>query len=39
MLALRLAAILASVVLGPILDPETSEIFGVKTARLKIEGP
>ncbi len=37
MLALRLAAIMASVLLGPILDPETLDIFGVKTARLKIE--
>jgi hypothetical protein len=37
MLALRLAAVMASVLLGPILDPETSEIFGVKTARLRLE--
>jgi hypothetical protein len=36
-LALRLAAILASVLLGPILDPATGEIFGVKTARAKLE--
>jgi hypothetical protein len=36
-LALRLAAILASVLLGPILDVSTGEIFGVKTARAKLE--
>ncbi len=36
MLALRLAAVMASVLLGPIVDPETLEIFGVKTARQKI---
>jgi hypothetical protein len=35
--ALRLAAILASVVLGPILSPDGSELFGVRTARLKLE--
>jgi hypothetical protein len=34
--ALRLAAILASVVLGPILSPE-GELFGVRTARGKLE--
>jgi hypothetical protein len=39
-LALRLAAILASVLLGPIVDPRVPEIFGVKTARAKLEtGP
>ncbi|HEY4016074.1 MAG TPA: hypothetical protein VGM06_22215 [Polyangiaceae bacterium] len=37
-LALRLAAILASVLLGPIVDPAIPEIFGVKTAREKIRG-
>lgn len=37
MLALRLAAVMASVLLGPIVDPETSDIFGVKTARLRLE--
>jgi hypothetical protein len=36
-LALRLAAILASVLLGPILDARASELFGVKTARDKLE--
>jgi hypothetical protein len=36
-LALRLAAILASVLLGPIVDPKGPEIFGVKTARAKLE--
>jgi hypothetical protein len=36
-LALRLAAILASLLLGPILDPESGELFGVKTARAKLE--
>jgi hypothetical protein len=36
-LALRLAAILASLLLGPILDPATGEIFGVKSARAKLE--
>ncbi len=35
-LALRLAAILASVLLGPILDYSTNELFGVKTARSKL---
>ena len=35
--ALLLAAIVASVVLGPILSPERDELFGVKTARLKLE--
>ena len=36
-LALRLAAILASVLLGPILDASAGELFGVKTARAKLE--
>jgi hypothetical protein len=36
-LALRLAAILASIFLGPILDPRIPELFGVKTARAKLE--
>ncbi len=35
-LALRLAAILASILLGPIFDPSTGELFGIKTARAKI---
>ena len=35
--ALRIAAILASVVLGPILAPAGDELFGVRTARLKLE--
>lgn len=36
-LALRLAAVIASVALGPILDPVVPEIFGVKTARAKLD--
>jgi hypothetical protein len=36
-LALRLAAILASVLLGPILDYSANELFGVKTARAKLD--
>ncbi len=36
-LALRLAAILASVLLGPILDVRVPELFGVKTARAKLD--
>jgi len=36
-LALRLSAILASVLLGPILDARVPELFGVKTAREKME--
>jgi hypothetical protein len=36
-LALRLAAIFASVLLGPILDVRVPELFGVKTARAKLE--
>jgi hypothetical protein len=35
--ALRLAAIIASVLLGPILDAAGEELFGVKTARAKFE--
>ncbi|HEX3343816.1 MAG TPA: hypothetical protein VHS09_04550 [Polyangiaceae bacterium] len=37
-LALRLAMILASVVLGPVLDARGPELFGVKTAREKLGG-
>lgn len=37
LLALRLAAIFASVLLGPILDCRADELFGVKTARGKLE--
>jgi hypothetical protein len=37
-LALRLAAILASILLGPILDAAAGELFGVKTARAKLAG-
>jgi hypothetical protein len=36
-LALRLAAILASVLLGPILDARTPELLGVKSARARFE--
>lgn len=36
-LALVLAALLASVLLGPILAPSQDEVFGVRTARLKLE--
>jgi hypothetical protein len=36
-LALRLASILASVLLGPILDVQSGELFGVKTARAKLD--
>jgi hypothetical protein len=35
--ALQIAAVLASVVLGPILAPAGGELFGVKTARAKLE--
>jgi hypothetical protein len=35
-MALRLSAVLASVLLGPILESRTGELFGVKTARAKI---
>jgi hypothetical protein len=34
--ALTLAAILASLALGPIFDPDAQELFGVKTARTKL---
>lgn len=36
-IALRLAAVLASLLLGPILDTSAGELFGVKTARRKLE--
>lgn len=36
-LALRLAAILAGVHLGPILDARVPELLGVKTARARLE--
>jgi len=36
-LALRLATILASVLLGPILDARRVELFGAKTARARLE--
>ena len=35
--ALLVAAILASVVLGPVLSPDGDELFGVRTARMKLE--
>jgi hypothetical protein len=35
--ALRLAAILASVLLGPILDARVPELLGVKTARERLQ--
>jgi len=38
-LALLLAAILASVVLGPVLAPDQSSLFGVRTARAKLDAP
>lgn len=34
--ALTIAAILASALLGPILSPRGNELFGVRTARLKL---
>jgi hypothetical protein len=37
-LALRMAIVLASVMLGPILDVRAPELFGVKTGRAKLEG-
>ncbi len=37
LLALRLAAIVASVVLGPILDARVPELLGVKSARARFE--
>jgi hypothetical protein len=36
-LALGLAMILASVHLGPIVDPDGPDLFGVKTARGKLD--
>ena len=36
--SLTIAAILASTLLGPILAPEGDAIFGVRTARMKLEG-
>ena len=36
--ALRLAAILAGVLLGPILDARVPELLGVKTARVRLSG-
>jgi hypothetical protein len=36
--ALTIAAIFASVLLGPILSPPGDELFGVRTARMKLEG-
>jgi hypothetical protein len=35
-LALHLATIVASVLLGPILDASAGELFGIKTARAKL---
>jgi hypothetical protein len=35
--ALTIAAIFASVFLGPILSPDGSEVYGVRTARQKLE--
>ena len=35
--ALTLAAIFASTMLGPILSPDAESLFGVRTARLKLE--
>jgi len=35
-LALRLATVLASTLLGPILDPRRAVLFGAKTARAKL---
>ncbi len=36
--ALTIAAIFASVFLGPVLSPKGDELFGVRTARMKLEG-
>jgi hypothetical protein len=36
-LALRLAIVLSSVMLGPVLDSRVPEIFGVKTGRAKLD--
>jgi hypothetical protein len=38
-LALRLAMVLASVHLGPIVDPRGPDLFGVKTARARLDAP
>ncbi len=35
-IALQIAAIMASVFLGPILSPDGTELFGVRTARAKL---
>jgi hypothetical protein len=35
--ALTLAAIFASVLLGPIVPPKGDRVFGVRTARLELE--
>ncbi len=37
LVSLLVAAVLASVVLGPILTPDGKEIFGVRTARVKLD--
>jgi hypothetical protein len=39
LVALRLAAILAGVALGPILSPGAGELFGPKTARERLSSP
>jgi hypothetical protein len=36
--ALRISAVLASLFLGPILSPGGAELFGVHTARARLEG-
>jgi hypothetical protein len=36
--ALTIAAILASSLLGPILTPAGDELIGVRSARMKLEG-
>jgi hypothetical protein len=36
--SLTIAAIFASLFLGPILSPNGDELFGVRTARMKLEG-
>lgn len=36
--ALTIAAIFASLMLGPIIAPGGQEVFGVRTARMKLEG-
>jgi hypothetical protein len=37
--ALRLATILASILLGPILDAQVPELLGVKSARARLDAP